>query len=82
MQSFGEMLYFFGDMAPWLSHLIISLAITYTLCIFGIVFLRAGRSPLWVFVFLIPYAGVVALWVLAYVRWPGTEKTGNATDPR
>lgn len=77
MQSIGEQLFFLGDMAPWLSHLIVSLVITYTLCIFGLVFLRTGRSPLWALVFLIPYAGVIALWVLAYVRWPRQTSDGG-----
>lgn len=70
MQSFGEMIGFFSGMPVWLSHLIVSLTVTYTLCIFGVVFLRAGRSPLWSFLFLLPYVGVVALWVLAFTRWP------------
>lgn len=70
MQSFGEIIAFCGSMPPWLSHLVASLTITYTLCIFGVVFLRTGRSPLWAFVFLLPYVGVVALWILAFTRWP------------
>ncbi|HET8728717.1 MAG TPA: hypothetical protein VFO41_14510 [Alphaproteobacteria bacterium] len=82
MQSLGEMLHFLGDMAPWLSHLIASVVITYTVCIFGLVFLRTGRSPLWALVFLAPYAGVVALWVLAHVRWPRQEGGGEADVSR
>ena len=53
--------------------------ITYTLCVFGVVLVRTGRSPLWALAFLLPYAGVVVLWVLAYVRWP--RQAGDDADP-
>lgn len=79
MQSFGEMLHYVGHLEPWLSHLIISLVVVYTLCIVGLVLLRTGRSPLWAFVLLVPYAGVVGLWLLAYIRWPRMD--GANTDP-
>jgi hypothetical protein len=70
VQSFGELLCYVGGLAPWLSHLVVSLVIAYTLGATGLVFLRTGRSGLWALVFLVPYAGVLAWWVLALARWP------------
>ena len=31
---------------------------------------RAGLSPWWSFMVLVPYLNVVALWVFAFTRWP------------
>jgi hypothetical protein len=36
----------------------------------GIISRRTGHSPWWGLLCLIPVAGLVGLWVLAFVRWP------------
>ena len=38
------------------------------------VLVRAGRSPLWSVLLLIPVVQLVALWVFAFVRWPSVDK--------
>jgi uncharacterized membrane protein YhaH (DUF805 family) len=34
---------------------------------------RAGYSPWWVLLVLVPLVNLVALWVFAYVRWPAID---------
>lgn len=35
---------------------------------------KAGRSPWWALVLLAPPLALVALWVLAFTRWPALKK--------
>ncbi|HUK08125.1 MAG TPA: hypothetical protein VLX09_09685 [Stellaceae bacterium] len=39
---------------------------------------RTGRSGMWVVLWFIPVAGVIALWVFAYVSWPAVDRQGQA----
>lgn len=55
---------------PWLSMLIISLIVTAKLSLGGWVLAKAGRSPLWILILLLPWAEVPVLWFFAYSRWP------------
>ena len=41
---------------------------------------RAGYSPWWVLLVLVPLVNLVALWVFAYVRWPAID--GDASGRR
>ncbi len=34
---------------------------------------RMGLSPWWTVLALIPYLNVVALWIVAFVRWPKVD---------
>jgi hypothetical protein len=38
---------------------------------------RAGYSKWWTVVFFIPLLNIIALWVLAYRRWPAMERSLN-----
>ena len=55
---------------PWLGYLIIAVCLTYLLSMGGWVLARAGRSPLWVLLLLVPWVNLAAIWVFAYIRWP------------
>ena len=35
---------------------------------------RTGHSTWWVIAFLIPGIGLIALWVLAFVKWPAVDR--------
>lgn len=35
---------------------------------------KAGYSPIWVIVGLIPIIGIVLIWVFAFKKWPATHK--------
>jgi hypothetical protein len=43
------------------------------LLMLGRVVRRAGFSPWWALVVLVPLVNLVALWVFAYVRWPAID---------
>lgn len=55
---------------PWLAHLIIGVKIAAMMGLGSVVLVKARFSPLWVLLLLVPFAGVIALWVFAYARWP------------
>jgi hypothetical protein len=38
---------------------------------------RTGRSRWWVLAFFVPLVNVVALWVLAFVRWPAITSASS-----
>ena len=63
-----------GSLEPWLSHLIIGIYIVLLMLFGGIVLVKARQSPLWVFLLLIPYVGLIAVYVFAFVRWPGYDQ--------
>jgi hypothetical protein len=35
---------------------------------------RAGYSPWWVLLLLVPLVNLIALWVFAYARWPAIDE--------
>ncbi len=35
---------------------------------------RAGFSPLWALLLLVPILNVIALWVFAYAKWPAQDR--------
>ena len=60
---------------PWLGYLIVAVILTYTLALGGWILAKAGRSPLWVLLLLVPYVNVIGIWAFAYARWPFMERT-------
>ena len=80
MQSYNSLATYVQALPDWLIYLVVSVLITYTLCVAGIVLLRTGRSPLWALALLIPYAGVVLAWLLAYIRWPRLERPAEPAE--
>ena len=70
MPRLSDMVGLLGHMPAWLSLLIASLAITYSICVFGVVFGKMGRSPYWGLAFLLPFLGTILLWVFGLSRWP------------
>jgi hypothetical protein len=65
---------------PWLGYLIIAVILTYTLAAGGWVLAKAGRSPLWILLLLVPYLNVVAIWAFAYTRWPFVDGARDGRD--
>lgn len=59
---------------PWLGYTIIACLLTYFVSAAGWVLARAGRSPVWVMLLLIPWVNVVAIWAFAYTRWPAMDE--------
>lgn len=46
------------------------------LLMIGRVIGRAGYSPWWALLVLVPLVNLVALWVFAYARWPAIDDGG------
>lgn len=59
---------------PWLGYSIIAALLTYFVSAAGWVLARAGRSPVWVMLLLIPWVNVAAVWAFAYTRWPALDE--------
>lgn len=70
MPRLSDMVALFGDTPGWLSLLIVSLAITYSICVFGVVFGKMGRSPYWGLALLLPFLGTILIWAFGLARWP------------
>lgn len=69
---------------PWLGYSIIACLLTYFVSAAGWVLARAGRSPVWVMLLLIPWVNVAAIWAFAYTRWPamdGDHRPPGASGP-
>lgn len=62
-----------GSLSIW--HWLVVIMI---LTIFGIpmarIIRRTGHSRWWVIAFFLPVANIIALWTLAFVRWPTTDR--------
>lgn len=41
----------------------------------AIILRRLGFSRWWVILAMLPYANIVGLWVLAFVRWPALDRS-------
>jgi hypothetical protein len=66
----------FGTDPYWLTQIIVFITVTYTCCVFGVVFGKMGRSPFLGFIFLPPFFGTIALLLTGLTRWP-QEKLGR-----
>ncbi len=75
MPAMLDMAALFGRQADWISQLIACIAIGYTVCVFGVVFGKMGRSPYWGLVFTFPLVGTIMLWTFGLGRWP--QEAGN-----
>ena len=40
---------------------------------------RTGRSRWWTLFYFVPLVNIIALWVLAYCRWPAVDSEGVTT---
>ena len=58
------------ELEPWLGLLIIGLWLVAVLAFASIAMVRAGLTPVWSLLLLVPVVGIVGLWVFAYARWP------------
>jgi len=64
----------------WFVYLVIAITLTYGLVLGGWVLAKAGRSPVWVLLLLVPYVNVIAVWAFAYARWPFVDGARAAQD--
>ena len=78
MQSLGETLHYVEWMPLWAGHLIWAVITSYTLFALGIVVAKTGRPFWWGLLAVIPYAGFLALAILAFIPWPRIDKPAPA----
>ena len=65
---------------PWVSHLIIGIYIVAVMGFGAAILVKVRRSPLWVFLLLIPYLGIIGIWLFAYARWPRYDDRSTGTS--
>ena len=59
----------------WGNYLLQGLFLFAGLCSGAVVLTRTGRSPYWVFLMLVPYVQIIAIWYLAFSPWkPALKK--------
>lgn len=68
-------------LTPWIGLSLISVTLVYAIVLGGWVLAKAGRSPLWVLLLLVPYVNVLAVWAFAYARWPFVDGVNAAAEP-
>lgn len=75
MSLLGEWIFALQEMArsPSPVALLALLLLAVPLLMLGRIVRRAGFSPWWALVVLVPLVNLVALWVFAYVRWPAID---------
>jgi uncharacterized membrane protein YhaH (DUF805 family) len=61
-------------MEQWENLLFQGILMFFSLCFSAVILGRAGRSPYWAFLLIIPYVQIVALWMFAFCIWPKTAK--------
>ncbi len=58
-----------ADTPQWLGYLIVSIVLAYTATIVGVIVGKAGYSPFWGFLALLPVLTVIVLARIAWGRW-------------
>lgn len=80
MPRYGDIVDMLGFLPGWAGTLVAVLAITWTVCMVGLVLGKTGRNPLWALAvfFFFPLL-TIGLWFIAFTRWPVEEKAGGQT---
>ena len=65
--------------SPSLATLLGLVLLAVPLLMIGRVLRRAGFSPWWALLVLVPLVNLVALWVFAYMRWPSIDRRPGPT---
>ena len=72
-----------GMIVPdWVFLTIIGVAISAMMGFGGVILVRVGFSPLWIFLLLVPVVQIVAIWAFAYSRWPRIEDPDGWAEKR
>jgi hypothetical protein len=65
--------------SPSLVTLLALIALAVPMILMSRVLRRAGYSPWWVLLVLVPLVNLIALWVFAYMRWPAIDRSPPAS---
>ena len=61
----------------WTLYLIVGAFGAYSLFLAGLTVVRAGFHVLWTLLLVVPLLNIVAVWVLAYRRWPRLDPAAS-----
>lgn len=62
------------DLPLWAEYLLKGLTILCMMAFPAVAVGRAGRSPYFALLLMIPLVNVAAVWAFAYARWPNRDK--------
>ncbi len=68
----------FGSWPFWLQYLTRGILISLLIVSAAVAATRAGRSPYWALLMIIPYVAVIVLWALAFTSWPNEPEKDKA----
>ncbi len=54
----------------WLEYSLAGIIIVYTMYLVGKILARAGLSPAWSLLLLVPFVQIIAVWWFAFMKWP------------
>lgn len=75
MPRYGDLVEMMAFLPGWASTLVAVLAITWTVCMAGLVLGKTGRNPLWALAVFVFFPLLTAgLWLLALRPWPRQEQ--------
>ncbi|HYD16938.1 MAG TPA: hypothetical protein VEF76_00500 [Patescibacteria group bacterium] len=58
----------------WARFVLAGIAIFALMASTSVILARAGRSPYWALLVVIPYMPVVLIWLFAFARWPNADR--------
>lgn len=64
----------------WSGYLLVGMLGGYSLFLAGLTVVRTGHHVLWTLLLVVPVLNIVAVWLLAYRRWPRLDGPGPDTD--
>lgn len=70
------MIMFIPVLPLWGQYLLQGLIIFSAIAAAAVVLSRAGRSPYYALLIIIPYVQIIALWIFAFTLWPKRKKNG------
>lgn len=59
----------FAGLPFWVQYLTRGLLITLLIVSSAVAVSRAGRTPYWALLMIVPYGAVIALWLFAFASW-------------
>ena len=64
-----------ADILPdWARFTLAGISIFMLMAATSVIAARAGRSPYWAILIVIPYAPVLLAWLFAFSRWPNADR--------
>lgn len=72
------MMDFLASQPEWAQYLVRGVLLFVLMACSAVALSRAGRSPYWAVLLIVPYVFIVAVWVFAFCRWPRVDGKGAA----